>query len=182
MGYKKIQEKRNELYIKSRAKNQFLDAAESMVDAYKEIGRIKSSLQQKIGSMNTAGVPEFEAYKKTVLASIQKMEVLLPPPLDAIHKVVDDAQKEVNRMVQEYEDKLAAACPKEIKVGMTFKDKGLRRVYQITAPGEQSKNPNLKGDDAIWFKAHYWKDDGADGSDSQLKLSDLKKMKYLNTQ
>jgi|KBSSwiStaDraftv2_1062776.scaffolds.fasta_scaffold381820_2 hypothetical protein len=181
MGYKKIQAKREELSNKKFAKQQFLSAAESLVEICKQIGKTKSAIQQKMASMNTAGVPEFESYKKSILALTQKMETLLPPSLDPIHRVVDEAEDEVERMVQQYQEKLLAAFPGEVKVGMTFKDKGLKRVCQIMAPGVKSPNLNLQGDDAMWFKVHYWNDDGKDGSDGQVKLSDLKKMKYLNT-
>lgn len=46
--------------------------------------------------------------------------------------------------------------------------------------GLQAKNPSLKGDDAIWFDG-VWITDGKPSGNSPIKLSSLKKMKYLKT-
>jgi hypothetical protein len=53
-------------------------------------------------------------------------------------------------------------------------------AYKKSFVGLQEKNPSLKGDDAIWFDG-VWITDGKPSGNSPIKLSSLKKMKYLKT-
>jgi hypothetical protein len=186
VGYKKIQEKRKEFSAKQDVLIKFRKAAEEIngklakvAQALKQLETSKQEVAAGISALNTGGVPEFEAYKKNLLG-IAQGGTPRPLPMDPVEKVVDGAETQLRVMIREYEDKLAAACPKDIKPGMTFKDPATGRVFEVRSLPEQSKNPNLKGDDAIWFDG-VWFTDGNAGSNSPTKLSSLKKYKYLKT-
>ena len=186
MGYKKIQEKRKELAARQEILFKFQKAAEEInsrlakvAQAMKQLEASKQEVASGISSLNTGGIPEFDTYKKSLLG-IAQGGTPRPLPMDPVEKVVKGAADQLRAMVREYEDKLAATCPKDIKPGMTFKDPPTGRIYEVRSPPEKAQNPNLRGDDAIWFDG-VWFTDGTAGSNSPVKLSALKKMKYLKT-
>jgi hypothetical protein len=90
------------------------------------------------------------------------------------------ADKEVNDMVKAYEDKLTAACPKDIKPGMTFKNPARQTIFEVKKGPEKATIENLQGDEALWFGGDRWKD-GVKTGQCQFNLANLKKMKYLHT-
>ena len=180
MGYKKIQAKRDELSAQVDAKNEFVDAAKSLEDVLGSVQKTKQQISQKVGSLKTGGVSELEAYKADLLAFIGKLEAAKPPPIEPVIKLAAAAEKEMKAVISAWEDKLAASCPKEVKPGMTFKQLNTQRIYEVKTPPRKANNPNLAGDDAVFFNGDWFKD-GAKAGSCQVKLSDLKKMKYINT-
>jgi hypothetical protein len=180
MGYKKIQEKRNELSAQKEAKSAFVDAAKSLEDVLGNVDKTKQQIMQKMGTLKTGGIPELEAYKSGLLAYLGKLESTKPPSLDPVIKLVDAADKEMKAMINAWEDKLAASCPKDVKPGMTFKDTPTARIFEVKSGPTESKNGNNTGDQAIWFAGDWYKDGAKTGS-CQLSLADLKKYKYIKT-
>lgn len=187
MGYKKIEEKRKELRQKQEVKYAFRDAVgrinEGLANIQKAISDVehtKQELGRTIAGLDTGGIKEFEDYKKSLLAICNGWGVR-PLPLAPVEKVCRDAEAELRAMIAAWTDKLAAAFPKEVKPGMTFKNQSLDRIYEVLSPPEQAANANLKGDNAIFFKVKWWKADGEQGGGYSISLVDLKKMKYLNT-
>lgn len=180
MGYKKIQEKRNELNAKMEARSAFLDAAKSLTGVIDNVDKTKQQVMQKMGTLKTGGTAELEAYKSALLAYLGKLDAAKPPSLDAIVKLVDQADKDLKAMVSAWEDKLAASCPKDVKPGMTFKDTPTQRIFEIKSGPEKASNGNLEGDKGLWFKGDWFKDGAKTGS-SSVSLADLKKYKYLHT-
>jgi hypothetical protein len=180
MGYKKIQEKRAQLAAQVAVKSAFVDAAQSLEDVLGNVEKTKQQVSQKVGALKTGGISELEAYKTSLLAFIGKLEAAKPPSLDPVIKMADAADKEMKAMMSAWEDKLAASCPKDVKPGMTFKQVNTQRIYEIKSPPQKATNPNLTGDQAIFFDGDWYKD-GVKAGSSQTKLADLKKMKYIHT-
>jgi hypothetical protein len=181
VGYKKIQEKRKELQAQSEIKSAFFDAAKSLDDLFGTVEKTRQQISQKIGALKPSGVSELEAYKTSLLAVVGKLAAAKPPSIDPVWNVVRTAEKEVENMVSAYEDKLAAACPKDVGPGMTFKDPATKRIFEVKTQAEKAKNENLQGDQSFWFKCDLWKD-GAKTGESSVSLAQLKKMKFLKTQ
>jgi hypothetical protein len=186
LGYKKIQDKRQELEAKQQVLFKFRSAATEVnaqiaraAEAARQLENAKSAIASSVGAMFTGGVPEFEAYKKSLLG-IAKGGTFRPLPMDPVEKVVKNADAELRAMLSAWEDKLAASCPKDIKPGMTFKDAPTGRIYEVKSSAEKATNPRLQGDAAIWFDGEFFKD-GKSAGKSPIDLASLKKMKYLKT-
>lgn len=186
MGYKTIQQKRAELQDKQKIKYAFRDSIEELnkgladiEKAINNLGATRMAIEKRISALDTGGVKEFEDYKKSLIAVAQGWGAR-SLPMTPVDKVISEASKELSTMISAYEDKLAAAFPREVKPGMTFKHAPLKRIYEIKTGPTQATNINLKGDNAIWFKVHFWTE-GKDGGEVDINLTDLKKMKYLNT-
>ena len=186
MGYHKIQQRRDDLKTKQQVKLVFRDTAaelnrdlEELHKAQQYFFEAKKALLKKINALNTADINEFAVHKKSLLA-VAEGSSYQPLPLANLEKVVDRVGKEVEDLVSAYEDKLTAPIPKDVTLGMTFKDPASKKVYEIKSGPEHGKNPNLKGDDLVFFVAKSWIGEAA-GTETKLSLADLKKMKYIDT-
>lgn len=180
MGYKKIQEKRKELSAQTDARRTFMEAAQNLDDVLSNVEKTRQQVSQKLSTLKTCGVPEFEAYKSELVACLGRLDAAKPPSLEPISRFAANASRDLDRMIQDYENKLAAACPKDVKPGMTFKDTHYGRIYEVTKGPMQATNENLKGDAAIWFDGNFYKDGSKTGS-CEMSLAELKKYKYLRT-
>jgi hypothetical protein len=187
LGYKKIQAKRQEFAAKQAVMFKFRDAVREInlrsakvAEAIKKLETAKDEIAASISSLHTGGVPQFEAYKKSLLGMTANVGTLRALPLDPVEKVVNGAEDELRAMVRAYEDKLAAACPKDIKPGMVFKRASDGTLFEVQSASRKATNPSLRGDDAIWFDGVYITDGKPSGS-TAANLTTLKKMKYLKT-
>ncbi|MDQ2839944.1 MAG: hypothetical protein M3Y72_02665 [Acidobacteriota bacterium] len=188
MGYKTIEAKRKEYQAKVEVCKTFVDASKQINDSLasleksmKQMRQMRDDLQKKVSGLDTAGVKEFEDFKKDLLSSC-KSETVKPLPTGAIEKALDTAKKEIDDLVDAWVDKLAGSFPKELKPGMTLKDCKLKRLYEVTGGPEKSNNENLKGDAAIWFKVKIIADGKqTDTSMSLAQLSPKNGIKYIKT-
>jgi len=187
MGYKKIQEKRAELSKKIDVWETFLQAAREINRGLAEIEQAtqkltatKDKLGKTIAVLNTLGVKEFDDFKKSLLA-VCVASGTRPLPLKPVEQVVNDARAGLDKELDAWTEKLAAAFPSEIKVGMTFKDRKLGRIYEVVGDRELATNANLTGDDAIWYKCKMFEGEKQLGTQSlsRSRLSPKHGVKFI---
>ncbi len=177
MGLKKIQALRQEMWKKADSLNQFKEAVAELAAAHEKIAKAYANLEKlradgaaKVERIPTHGVKEFDDYKKSLIAVYQGWgnRPLPTKPLDA---VVERERKAVDEAVKARVDKLAASFPSQVKKGMVFKMSATGKLYEISGDEQKSKNPNLKGEAAI-----FWDTIDEKGARAfPISLADLKK-------
>jgi hypothetical protein len=148
-----------------------------------EAGNLHETTIKEAKSLNSRGVIQLEEMKKLLILAAENPHAPLPKidELDAEMKRTLQSRREALSMeMMQYFKRLEASTPNPVKVGMTSREPGSKVVYEITVVEPKSTNPNLKGDDLFWFKAQKYDGETAKGI-SNLKLTDLKKMKFLKT-
>jgi hypothetical protein len=167
MGMKAIEAKRAELEKREDAMKVFVAAAGKLQEALSKVQKLgedahdayvamydkKRDLLPAMTKLDTLGIKEFEQYKEHMV-SICKNEAFKDRlfPFAPIQKVVTDARKETDKLMNDWLEKQAAAMPKVFKKGMTFRDYTQNRVFELTSDEEKAENDRLRGDDAIFVK------------------------------
>ncbi len=135
----------------------------------------KKKLSPAVEKIETHGIKEFEHYKKSLLAVCNNESFIdRPLPTKPLEKYVTQARKEADEMHKAWIDKQTIKMPKAIKKGMTFKDYKLNRIYEAVSGETKSKNPNLKGDAAVFVDCK-WTDlkSGSTGGGYSVSRADL---------
>lgn len=196
MGMKKIEEKRKELVARRVSYEEFVAVVDKLRDQLEVI--------QKAGLAAKKAVADYEEQKKRLLPSVKRLDDLgikefsdyrasleaictdmafrdMPLPLTPLKKVVDRAEDEMKKMLDEWLEKQSASIPKEFKKGMSFKDYTMGRVYELTTDEYKAANSNLPGDAGQWFDFKFTEiDSGKTGNGKMSKAMLLKnKVKFL---
>lgn len=157
MRWAEIQRKRAELEKKIKALETFRDGSKQVNDdlaaleqATLKLAATREAVGKKVAALDTCGVKEFENYKKSLSVICDGWNVKALP-LMPVERVITDAKKDIDKDMDVWIDRLVAAFPKKLDVGMTLKDYKLNRLYQIVGI-EPSKNVNHTGDAASFYK------------------------------
>lgn len=189
MGYKTIQIKRNELNERVEVFDKLVGAAKSISVQMEKITKqqqqmktVLAGVSAEMDKLDTKGIKEFDDYKKSLIA-ITNGGPMRPLPSLPLERVVNQMRKSVDAEYWAWVDKLAANTPAQIQPGMVFINKKMGWTFEIKSVAQQSKNPNLKGDEATFYDVvrHDTTGKPYETSISKADLSPRKGVKFVKT-
>ncbi len=188
MGLKKIAEMRAVLRKEEDTYKQFISAAKEYSAAHAHIAAVHAKVEEayanlekqreasleKVKTLQTHGIKEFDDYKKQLIEGFENWTDKLQPADELFDRLLKQ-MGDISKAEQARLDKLVASFPGEVKVGMVFRFEPTKKCWEITKCLPESKKINLKGDQRLWFE---YIDEG--GGPGQCNLDTLKKScKYL---
>jgi hypothetical protein len=142
--------------------------------ASEEVGNLVMKAYNGAKGLNTHGIVQLDEVKKLLVLATEHPHNPHAVNLGELEKLERTALSEIEKSLQEAlrqrVEKLTSTWPSEIKVGMVFKNGD--RMIEISSAQMKATNVNLKGDEALYYKAKIVKD-LAYGSELTYNLAEL---------